>query len=86
MDLGAGCGFQSIPLAEAGYSVTAIDLDAKLLDELKANSNDLAINIVQGDLLDFETVINGEVELIVSNGSVKVIVALCNSRTGQQGG
>ena len=65
VDLGAGCGFQSIPLAEAGYSVTAIDLDAKLLDELKANSNDLAINIVQGDLLDFDKVIKGGVELIV---------------------
>ena len=26
MDLGAGCGFQSIPLAEAGFKVTAIDI------------------------------------------------------------
>jgi len=31
VDLGAGCGFQSIPLAEIGYSVTAIDLDDNLL-------------------------------------------------------
>ncbi len=37
VDLGAGCGFQSIPLAEIGYSVTAIDLDDNLLRELKAN-------------------------------------------------
>jgi 2-polyprenyl-3-methyl-5-hydroxy-6-metoxy-1,4-benzoquinol methylase len=28
VDLGSGCGFQSIPLARAGYSVTAIDIDA----------------------------------------------------------
>ena len=41
VDLGAGCGFQSIPLAEAGYSVTAIDLDSKLLIELKNNSGNL---------------------------------------------
>ena len=27
IDLDAGCGFQSIPLAKAGHSVTAIDLD-----------------------------------------------------------
>ena len=27
IDLGSGCGFQSIPLAKAGYSVTAIDID-----------------------------------------------------------
>lgn len=27
IDLGAGCGFQSIPLAQIGFSVTAIDLE-----------------------------------------------------------
>ena len=31
IDLGAGCGFQSIPLAQIGFSVTAIDLDKKLV-------------------------------------------------------
>lgn len=41
VDLGAGCGFQSIPLAQLGFRVTAIDLDKKLLDELKANSGEL---------------------------------------------
>ena len=35
VDLGAGSGFQSIPLAELGFKVTAIDLSQKLLDELK---------------------------------------------------
>ena len=65
VDLGAGCGFQSIPLAEAGYSVTAIDLDSRLLDELKANSKDLPIKIVQGDLLEFDNAITGEAELTV---------------------
>ena len=65
VDLGSGCGFQSIPLAESGYSVTAIDLDARLLDELRANSKDLSVKIVQGDLMDFDKVITGEAELIV---------------------
>lgn len=31
IDLGAGCGFQSIPLAKLGYQVTTIDLDGSLL-------------------------------------------------------
>ncbi len=48
IDLGAGCGFQSIPLARAGYSVNAIDLDAKLLRELERNSDDLEITTTQG--------------------------------------
>lgn len=65
VDLGSGCGFQSIPLAEAGYSVTAIDLDSRLLDELKANSRDLSIKIVQNDIMDFDNVINSNAELIV---------------------
>ena len=40
IDLGAGCGFQSIPLARLGFTVTAIDLDEKLLDELQKNSGE----------------------------------------------
>ena len=65
IDLGAGCGFQSIPLARAGYAVTAIDLDAKLLSELRRNSGDLEIITVQGDLIDFDKNLNVGVELIV---------------------
>ncbi len=65
VDLGAGCGFQSIPLAKAGYSVTAIDLDSKLLNELKSNSGNLRINPIQGDLIDFDKTIKSGVELIV---------------------
>ncbi len=65
IDLGAGCGFQSIPLAQAGYSVTAIDLDSKLLNELRKNRGDLKIDIVQDDLVNFDKVIQNDPELIV---------------------
>ena len=65
IDLGAGCGFQSIPLARVGYNVSAIDLDAKLLRELKRNSDNLEIKTVQGDLVDFDKNLNSGVELIV---------------------
>ncbi len=65
IDLGAGCGFQSIPLAEAGFSVTAIDMDGKLLNELANHSRELAVNIVQDDLNNFNKYTNGRVELIV---------------------
>ena len=65
VDLGAGCGFQSIPLAKAGYSVTAIDLDPKLLGELKNNAENLPINTIQANLVDFENVVESGVELIV---------------------
>ena len=65
IDLGAGCGFQSIPLARLGFTVTAIDLDEKLLDELQKNSGELAIATIQDDLINFEQYIDNEVELII---------------------
>ena len=37
-DLGAGCGFQSIPLAQLGFRVMAMDLSARLLAQLKENA------------------------------------------------
>jgi len=42
-DLGAGCGFQSIPLAQLGFRVVAMDLSSKLLAKLKANAAKLFI-------------------------------------------
>ncbi len=65
IDLGAGCGFQSIPLAKAGYSVTAIDIDAKLLNELNYNCGELRINTVQDDLVNFDKISPKGAELIV---------------------
>ena len=65
VDLGAGCGFQSIPLAQLGFSVTAIDLDEKLLEELKANSGELKIETVRDDFINFEKYLNSKAELIV---------------------
>lgn len=65
IDLGAGCGFQSIPLANAGFAVIALDIDGKLLNELKNNSGTLAINIVQDDLINFDKYAKDKAELIV---------------------
>jgi 2-polyprenyl-3-methyl-5-hydroxy-6-metoxy-1,4-benzoquinol methylase len=65
IDLGAGCGFQSIPLARLGYAVTAIDLDRKLLDELRRHAGNADIAIVRDDLLNFERHTRGDAELIV---------------------
>lgn len=65
VDLGAGSGFQSIPLAENGFSVTAIDLSQKLLNELKENARGLSVNTVQDDILEFQKHIKDKCELIV---------------------
>ncbi|GAB4534327.1 MAG: hypothetical protein Tsb0014_20410 [Pleurocapsa sp.] len=65
VDLGAGCGFQSIPLAQLGFSVTAIDLEPKLLSELKNNAGELPIVAIADDLINFEQHIQGQPELFV---------------------
>jgi 2-polyprenyl-3-methyl-5-hydroxy-6-metoxy-1,4-benzoquinol methylase len=65
IDLGAGCGFQSIPLAKTGYSVTAIDIDAKLLNELSSNCDELQITTIRDDLINFDKNTQKGAELIV---------------------
>ncbi len=65
VDLGAGCGFQAIPLATLGFSVVAIDTDRKLLDELREHAGDLDIAIVRDDMVNFDRRSSSPVELIV---------------------
>lgn len=54
LDLGAGSGFQSLPLAAAGYTVTAIDLSELLCAELarEAAAELLPVHVVRGDMCD----------------------------------
>jgi predicted RNA methylase len=65
VDLGAGCGFQSIPLAQLGFTVTAIDLNAELLNELQANAGKLNIKTIKDDLLNFEQYLDTKAELVI---------------------
>jgi 2-polyprenyl-3-methyl-5-hydroxy-6-metoxy-1,4-benzoquinol methylase len=65
VDLGAGCGFQSIPLADRGFAVTAIDIDRKLLEVLTRHAGTRPITVVRDDLLRFAEHLEGAPELIV---------------------
>jgi len=53
VDLGAGPGAHAIALAEAGYSVTAIDACAELLEQLRGNDRAGAVRCAHADLTDF---------------------------------
>jgi SAM-dependent methyltransferase len=68
VDLGAGCGFQSIPLSQIGFSVSAIDSSKKLLAELRQNAQGLAIKTINDDLLNFDRCCPGPIELVVCMG------------------
>ncbi len=68
IDLGAGCGLQSIPLAKIGFEVKAIDFSKKLLDELKNKSDGLSIEAIENDILNFDAYSDSKPELIVCMG------------------
>jgi 2-polyprenyl-3-methyl-5-hydroxy-6-metoxy-1,4-benzoquinol methylase len=68
VDLGAGSGFQSIPLAQLGFAVTAIDLSEKLLQELARNSPGLDIQTVVKDFTSLSDDDISNVELLVCMG------------------
>jgi SAM-dependent methyltransferase len=68
IDLGAGCGFQSVPLAGLGYSVTAVDFCGSLLDELRSHAGDLPIPTIQSDILNFSSWSGRHPALIVCMG------------------
>ncbi len=55
IDLGSGPGFQTIALAELGYSpVVAVDTSSRLLAELRAHSASYAIDVTQADLTSLD--------------------------------
>jgi SAM-dependent methyltransferase len=68
VDLGAGSGFQAIPLAEAGFNVTAIDVSRNLLAQLKKTAGKLPIRTIQDDLLNFTEHGPAKIEIIVCMG------------------
>lgn len=72
IDLGCGPGSQSIPLAELGFNVIAVDFCASLLDELNRHAGDLPIQTVCGDLLEFPAHLASPPNLIVCMGDTLV--------------
>jgi 2-polyprenyl-3-methyl-5-hydroxy-6-metoxy-1,4-benzoquinol methylase len=68
VDLGAGFGLHSIPLARRGFSVIAIDSYEPLLRELASRAASLTIRTVQANLLDFKAHAAGSIEVIACMG------------------
>ncbi len=67
-DLGSGCGFQSVPLAELGFRVVAMDLSAKMLAQLQQNAKNLPIETICDDLSNFTRYKRGNIELVICMG------------------
>lgn len=54
LDIGAGTGRVSLPLARAGHEVVALDIDAELLRELSSRAAGLSVQTVVADARDFD--------------------------------
>ena len=68
VDLGAGFGMHTIPLADMGYSVLAIDSSKTLLDTITNHVGDRRIAAVKDDLLAFKTHLDAPAPLFVCLG------------------
>jgi hypothetical protein len=55
VDLGAGFGMHSVPLARRGYRVIAVDSCEPLLSELGSRAGSLAIRAVNANLMEFKS-------------------------------
>lgn len=85
LDLGAGFGMHSIPLAHRGYDVTAIDSSALLLSQLQQLGDDLRIRTIESDLLEFPAHLDGPPSLVLCMGdtlthlsNTSEVVRLCS--------
>jgi SAM-dependent methyltransferase len=73
VDLGSGPGFQTIALAEMGYSpVVAMDTSVELLEELQTYRGTFDVRVVHGDLLRVGEFVGLETDL----GLADVIVCM----------
>jgi SAM-dependent methyltransferase len=68
VDLGAGFGMHSIPLARRGCEVLALDSSAYLLEQLKSHAGILPIMAVEDDLLAFPRYLDRPTDLILCMG------------------
>lgn len=68
VDLGAGFGMHTIPLARSGFRVLAIDTCDELLDELRRHCAGARVDAISADLQDFAQHLSGKADLVLCMG------------------
>lgn len=68
VDLGAGFGMHTIPLARRGCSMIALDTSSLLSDELRRRAEGLPVRTAEDDLLSFARYLDSRVNLILCMG------------------
>ncbi len=93
-DLGAGNGVQTVALSEMGYSVVSIDFNNQLIRELRVNTANRDVRIVEDDIFAFAS-LDQMPDLIVCCGDtiahlpdvdkLEHLISACYSRLGNGG-
>src|ERR1700722_4281228 len=68
VDLGAGFGLHTLPLARRGFSVVAMDTCDSLLQDLDARKESLPIHAVNADLSAFREHVGSPIDVILCMG------------------
>jgi SAM-dependent methyltransferase len=68
VDLGAGIGLHTLPLARHGFQVTAIDSCQVLIDELHSRCEGLPVTAINADLANFRSLITAQPVVILCMG------------------
>jgi 2-polyprenyl-3-methyl-5-hydroxy-6-metoxy-1,4-benzoquinol methylase len=68
VDLGAGLGLHTLPLARRGFHVTAIDNCQVLLDELRLRCAGMAVTAWNADLLAFRSFLKAQPQVVLCMG------------------
>lgn len=70
IDLGSGSGFQTIALAQLGFSpVIAIDTSGELLNELQSHASGLSVQLKRNDVRDLSKIVPaGQASVVVCMG------------------
>ena len=71
LDIACGTGGYSVELAKMGYSITAVDIDAKMVEETRKNAaaSRIEINVLQADMLTIKTIIKTKFDTIFCIGN-----------------
>jgi len=67
VEIGAGLGSLTLALVEAGAFVTAIEIDSRLAEKLRANVDHERVNVIEADAMrvDWSTVLEADEHVVV---------------------
>lgn len=74
LDIACGTGGYALELAKKGYAVTAVDLDSKMVEELKGKSlkSNLDIEALQGNMLELSSKVSSKYDVAFCIGNSMV--------------